>query len=160
MFEIDAEVYPLLVQYTTPVKKPVRPIVGRDLQMKQALAAFVRPELCNVLLIAPAGSGKTAFVQGLAQRDSKHIYLEVDLSKMISNLNDPTLWPDDIESLDAMKMRAKEFLVWIRKTYPGQRVLAVGHGIINKAIQSVFFDKPMKEIPPMTNAEIRILDLD
>jgi ATPases with chaperone activity, ATP-binding subunit len=89
MFEIDTEVYPLLVQYTTPVKKPVRPIVGRDLQMKQALAAFVRPELCNVLLIAPAGSGKTAFVQGLAQRDSKHIYLEVDLSKMISNLNDP-----------------------------------------------------------------------
>lgn len=58
MFEIDTEVYPLLVQYTTPVKKPVRPIVGRDLQMKQALAAFVRPELCNVLLIAPAGSGK------------------------------------------------------------------------------------------------------
>lgn len=58
MFEIDAEVYSLLAQYTTPVKKPVRPIVGRDLQMKQALAAFVRPELCNVLLIAPAGSGK------------------------------------------------------------------------------------------------------
>jgi phosphoglycerate mutase family protein len=78
----------------------------------------------------------------------------------LSNLNDPTLWPNDIESLDAMKVRAKEFLAWIRKTYPGQRVLAVGHGIINKAIQSVFFDKPMKEIPPMTNAEIRILDLD
>lgn len=58
MFEINAEVYPLLAQYTTPVKKPVRSIVGRDLQMKQALAAFVRPELCNVLLIAPAGSGK------------------------------------------------------------------------------------------------------
>lgn len=58
MFEIDTEVYPLLVQYTTPVKKPVRPVIGRDLQMKQALAAFVRPELCNVLLIANAGSGK------------------------------------------------------------------------------------------------------
>ena len=58
MFEINAEVYPLLVQYTTPVKKPVRPVIGRDLQMKQALAAFVRPELCNVLLIANAGSGK------------------------------------------------------------------------------------------------------
>lgn len=89
MFEINADVYPLLVQYTTPVKKPVRPVIGRDLQMKQTLAAFVRPELCNVLLIANPGSGKTAFVQGLAQRDNKHIYLEVDLSKMISNLNDP-----------------------------------------------------------------------
>lgn len=58
MFEINAEVYSLLAQYTTPVKKPVRPVIGRDLQMKQALAAFVRPELCNVLLIANAGSGK------------------------------------------------------------------------------------------------------
>lgn len=89
MFEINLEGYSLLAQYTAPVKQPVRPIIGRDLQMKQALAAFVRPELCNVLLIANAGTGKTAFVQGMAQMDDKHAYLEVDLSKMISNLNDP-----------------------------------------------------------------------
>ncbi|WP_455074038.1 histidine phosphatase family protein [Prevotella fusca] len=77
----------------------------------------------------------------------------------LSNLNDPSLWPDDIESLDALKRRAKDFMVWLKEQYPGQKVLAVGHGIINKAIQSVYYNKPMNEIKPMSNAEIRIIEL-
>ena len=36
---------------------------------------------------------------------------------------------------------------------------AVGHGIINKAIQSVYYNRPMKDIEPMQNAEMRILEL-
>ena len=77
----------------------------------------------------------------------------------LSNLNDPSLWPDDIESLDALKRRAKDFMVWLKEQYPGQKVLAVGHGIINKAIQSVYYNKPMNEIKPMSNAEIRMIEL-
>lgn len=77
----------------------------------------------------------------------------------LSNLKNPTLWPKDIESIDAIKARAAEFIAWLRAEYPNQKVLAVGHGIINKAIQSVYFDKPMNEILPMCNAEIRILEL-
>ncbi len=68
-------------------------------------------------------------------------------------------WPDDIETLDGLKRRAGEFLAWVKDTYPGQTVLAVGHGIINKAIQSVFFDKPMNEVEKMANAEVRLLRL-
>ena len=79
--------------------------------------------------------------------------------KYIPDLKDK-VWPDDIESLDALKRRATEFLNYIRTTFPDQRVIAVGHGIINKAIQSVYFDKPMNEIHKMTNAEIRILELE
>lgn len=63
-------------------------------------------------------------------------------------------WPDDVESLEHMKSRAKNFLTWIKVTYPDQTVLAVGHGIINKAIQSVYFNKPMNEIQKMMNAEV------
>ncbi|MCI7284462.1 MAG: histidine phosphatase family protein, partial [Prevotella sp.] len=37
----------------------------------------------------------------------------------------------------------------IRRSYPGKTVLAVGHGIINKAIQSVYYDKPTDKIVPM-----------
>ena len=59
----------------------------------------------------------------------------------LANLKDPSLWPDDIESLEDLK------------------VLAVGHGIINKAIQSVYFDKPMNELKPMGNAEVRVFEL-
>lgn len=68
-------------------------------------------------------------------------------------------WPDDVESLDHMKSRAKNFLTWLKVTYPDKVVLAVGHGIINKAIQSVYFNKPMNEIQKMHNAEVRILML-
>ena len=39
------------------------------------------------------------------------------------------------------------------------RALAVGHGIINKAIQAVYYGKLTREIPKMSNAEYRILYL-
>ncbi|HCC88147.1 MAG TPA: histidine phosphatase family protein [Prevotella sp.] len=68
-------------------------------------------------------------------------------------------WPDDVESLEHMKSRAQNFLTWVKTTYPNKVVLAVGHGIINKAIQSMYFKKPMNEIPKMHNAEVRILML-
>lgn len=68
-------------------------------------------------------------------------------------------WPDDIESLDHLKLRAEKFISFVRDTYPGKRVLAVGHGIINKAIQSVYYNLEMKDVKPMANAEIRVLDL-
>ena len=78
----------------------------------------------------------------------------------LANLKDPSLWPDDIESLEALKARAKEFLAWLKKEYPNKRVLAVGHGIINKAIQSVYYNRPMNELKPMGNAEVRMLELN
>lgn len=58
-----------------------------------------------------------------------------------------------------MKSRAQNFLTWLKVTYPDKTVLAVGHGIVNKAIQSVYFKKPMNEIVKMTNAEVRVLIL-
>lgn len=68
-------------------------------------------------------------------------------------------WPDNIESLEKMKSRAQNFLTWIKVTYPDKTILAVGHGIINKAIQSVYFKRPMNEIEKMGNAEVRVLIL-
>ena len=69
-------------------------------------------------------------------------------------------WTDDIESLEALKHRARRFMQYITDNYPGLTVLAVGHGIINKAIQAVYYDKPMNEIPRMENAEVRRLMID
>lgn len=68
-------------------------------------------------------------------------------------------WPDDIESVETLKERAARFIDYIKASYPGKVVLAVGHGIINKAVQSVFFGKDMKDIPPMRNTEVRKLTL-
>lgn len=68
-------------------------------------------------------------------------------------------WPDNVESAERLQARARNFLTWVRVTFPGQAVVAVGHGIINKAIQSVYHHKPMSQIPRMDNAEMRVLML-
>ena len=69
------------------------------------------------------------------------------------------VWPDDIETLENLLSRAGEFIAYVQKTFPGKKVLAVGHGIINKAIQAVYYGKSMSEIQRMTNAEVRTLEL-
>ena len=69
------------------------------------------------------------------------------------------VWPDDIETLENLLSRAGEFIAYVKQTFPGKKVLAVGHGIINKAIQSYYYKKPMNEIQRMQNAEVRILEL-
>lgn len=74
--------------------------------------------------------------------------------RYIPDLKDAA-WPDDIETIDALKARAADFIVLLRRDYAEKTVLAVGHGIINKAIQAVFYNKEMREIMPMGNAEVR-----
>ena len=80
--------------------------------------------------------------------------------KFIPSLpKDPKDWPDNIETLERMKSRAQNFLTWLKVAYPDKTILAVGHGIINKAIQSVYFKRPTNQIEKMTNAEVRVLIL-
>lgn len=69
------------------------------------------------------------------------------------------IWPDDIESLENLLSRAGEFIAYVKKTFPEKKVLAVGHGILNKAVQAVYYGKQMNEVQRMTNAEVRILEL-
>lgn len=68
-------------------------------------------------------------------------------------------WPDDVETLEQLLKRAGDFLNFIRTTYQGKTVLAVGHGIVNKAIQAVYYGKQMREVERMTNCEVRVLEL-
>ena len=67
------------------------------------------------------------------------------------------VWPDNVETIGHLKDRARRFLDLVRREYPGQTVLAVGHGIINKAVQAVFYDKAMHEVEKMMNVEVREL---
>lgn len=67
--------------------------------------------------------------------------------------------PDNVEKMEVLLQRAKTFLEWVKLTFPDKTVIAVGHGIINKAIQAVHYGKLTREIPKMSNAEYRILQL-
>lgn len=66
-------------------------------------------------------------------------------------------WPSDIETEQELLLRARSFLLYLTTTYPGQRILAVGHGIINKAILAVYAHCPMHDVQRMLNAEVRLL---
>ena len=73
--------------------------------------------------------------------------------RYIPDLKD-AVWTDDIETLDALRARATTFLQFLKDNYDGKTVLAVGHGILNKAIRSVHNGTPMNETPRMANAEV------
>ena len=66
-------------------------------------------------------------------------------------------WPDDVESEETLLNRARTLLIYITATYPGKRVVAVGHGIINKALLAVYAGCTMSEVQRMMNAEVRVL---
>ncbi len=68
-------------------------------------------------------------------------------------------WPADVEPKSHLLCRAQQFLDFIRNHYPDRRVLAVGHGIVNKAIQAVYHHCDMSQVERMQNAEVRILQL-
>ena len=81
----DKNKYPYLMKYASRVKPAEREILGREKQIASIKAAFSRPELCNVILLAPAGSGKTATVQAAMKDDEKRCYLDVNISLMIAD---------------------------------------------------------------------------
>lgn len=68
-------------------------------------------------------------------------------------------WPDNVETLDHLLDRARQFLDFVLTNYPDQTVVAVGHGIINKAIQAVYHNTLMRKVEKMQNCEVRILDI-
>ena len=91
--------YQYMNKYTNYLPRMTRRLIGREYEMQQVMAAMLKPEYCNVLLLGEAGSGKTALVQGIMEKDIDRTYLEVDLSKMIANLKNENEMADRLKSL-------------------------------------------------------------
>lgn len=68
-------------------------------------------------------------------------------------------FPENTEKMEHLLERARRFLDFLRSQYPNQQVLAVGHGIMNKAVQAVLLGKLTREIARMENAEVRVFDV-
>ena len=75
----------VLEEFATPMMASPRGVLGREREVAQILAGLARPEVSNVLLLGPAGAGKTSVVQEAARLDSGRDYLEVDLSRLIAD---------------------------------------------------------------------------
>ncbi len=100
--------HPFMDKYTRPVKKSPRKIVGRKDEMARLEACLNRPELCNAILLAEAGTGKTMLVQGLMAKDSSRVYLEINLAKMIADFDPLTLGNALTSLFDEVKIKRQE----------------------------------------------------
>lgn len=79
---LDSAKYPMLTRFTKKIQPPERRTLGRQEEIKTIRANLMRPEVSNVILLGPAGSGKTAIVNELVRTDPTRDYYEVDLSLM------------------------------------------------------------------------------
>ena len=82
------EDYPRLSTLSAPIATAERRVVGRQEEMTQLQAAMARPELCNALLLGPAGAGKSMVVYGVAEHDSERVYREIDPSRVYNDAGD------------------------------------------------------------------------
>lgn len=67
--------------------------------------------------------------------------------------------PDTVESTDALYKRAGEFIDFLKKEFPGKRILAIGHGGFNRAIIAHLENKTSDDIlklPIMGNTACRV----
>lgn len=82
MTTVDTSKYPIFSQFASPLVLGVNHPIGREAEVRALRAQLSRPELSNVVLLGPAGVGKTALVEILASQDSSSEYFEIDFSKM------------------------------------------------------------------------------
>lgn len=82
MTVVDDKKYPIFSRFASPLVLGVNHPIGREAEVRALKAQLARPELSNVVLLGPAGVGKTALVEILASQDATSDYFEIDFSKM------------------------------------------------------------------------------
>lgn len=97
--QIDAEKYPNLVQFAKPLDYPVREIVGRDSERDQILSNLCRPELSNVMLLAPPGSGKALADNTMIPVADGRIYVPIASLKVGDKVYNDKGKPVEIEGV-------------------------------------------------------------
>ena len=76
---------------------------------------------------------------------------------------DLTCFPADVETEPKLYDRAAQFLQWLKQNFDGRRILVVGHGLINRAVQAHIKGVPLQQlrsVPKMDNAELRTFTLE
>lgn len=68
--------------------------------------------------------------------------------------------PPDVESVQAMHLRARSFLQFLTENFDGETVLAIGHGLFNRCILATLTGCTIQDIPQMMNTETRHICLD
>lgn len=84
MFDDDRlnDKYPMLRNFAAKLAPPARDIVGRENEKISLMSSLARPEMCNVILLAPPGTGKAHPNDELIPVADERGYVRVGLLKV------------------------------------------------------------------------------
>lgn len=71
--------------------------------------------------------------------------------------------PPSVESVEALFQRAVDFITYLKKNFPNQRVVAIGHGAFNRAVIAYLEGKTaidMIDLPIMENTSCQYFKID
>lgn len=139
------------------------------IQQAKDLAATLKEEKIDAIVCSDlARSYDTAKIvgdnRGLVPRPVS-LLREIDWGKYAGGRLAAIDWahlPEGCETLENLMERAGKFIAWVCEEYPGKRVLAVGHGAIDRAILACWEGKTareMAEMPIMQNTSFIRLNL-
>lgn len=122
-------------------------------QQAEVLADKMENETLDVIVCSDlARSLDTA--QAVAKRKKMTVVATPLLREMdwgiytgkVANEMDFKNLPETVENIDSLYKRAEDFLDFLQKEFPGKRILAVGHGGFNRAIQACIENQPPQNI--------------
>ncbi|MCD8237279.1 MAG: histidine phosphatase family protein [Prevotellaceae bacterium] len=119
-------------------------IVSSDLQRCADTAEIVNCRICRDIV----------FTKLLRERDWG------SLTGTVVEKGKKIVLPKDVESVKAMKARARIFIDYVMKTYPGKTVLVISHGFFCRCLRAVAGGGELEEIRAMGNADILRLELE
>ncbi len=64
-----------------------------------------------------------------------------------------SVFPDDVETVEAMAARARDFVAHLLTHHRGATVLAVTHGLFARCLRATLTGRAIRDIPRMGNAE-------
>ena len=86
--EVNEKKYPMMALHAKEIQPFTGTLVGKDKAIEGLFATYDDPIVSNAVLLAPPGTGKTTLMKGMAHKDKNHVYLEAELSEMITGLRD------------------------------------------------------------------------
>lgn len=128
-------------------------LAGLHVDFHLILSSPLRRAVDTVDIINEAFHLPVEFVPLLCERDWGSLTGTVVPSCGINNM------PEDVESVEAMFLRATRFLQLLWDEYEGKKILVVAHGLFNRVIQAVLRGVTIRDVQPMRNAEYRCFHL-
>lgn len=102
--------YPMLRDFAAKLASPAREIVGRENEKISLMSSLARPEMCNVILLAPPGTGKAHPNDELIPVADERGYVRVGLLKVGDHVFDEHGEPVTVTGVFPQGMR-REYVV-------------------------------------------------